>query len=93
MAVVISAVRPDHPDAAALIADLEAELAAQYAIESRHGYAVEKLIERGVLEPDALPLMRHIYAVAAKGRPVESIFERFFQPAFLKLQSVTALPQ
>ncbi|HEX9374076.1 MAG TPA: hypothetical protein VF897_23895 [Roseiflexaceae bacterium] len=53
--------------------------------------AVEKLIERGVLEPDALPLMRQIYAVAAKGRPVESIFERFFQPAFLKLQPVTAV--
>ena len=51
--------------------------------------AVEKLIERGMFEADAFPLMRQIYAVAVKGRPVESIFERFFQPALLKLQPAT----
>ncbi len=47
-AIEIAAVRPDHPDATALIVELETELAASYAVESRHGYAVETLIARGV---------------------------------------------
>ena len=42
--------------------------------------AVEKLIERGVLEPDALPLLRQIYGVAVEGRPFESSFDHFFRP-------------
>jgi glycerol-3-phosphate dehydrogenase (NAD(P)+) len=48
--------------------------------------AVEKLIERGVLPPNALPLLRQIYAVAVKGRPVEPIFDQFFQQGFLNLR-------
>jgi glycerol-3-phosphate dehydrogenase (NAD(P)+) len=48
--------------------------------------AVEKLIERGVLPPNALPLLRQIYAVAVKGRPVEPIFDQFFQQEFLNLR-------
>jgi len=51
--------------------------------------AVEKLIERGVLPPNALPLLRQIYAVAVKGRPVEPIFDQFFQQEFLNLRRVT----
>ena len=42
--------------------------------------AVEKRIERGVLEPDALPLLRQIYGVAVEGRPFESSFDHFFRP-------------
>jgi putative acetyltransferase len=48
MAIEIVGERPDRPDASALIGELEAELAARYAVESRHGYAVETLIARGV---------------------------------------------
>ena len=48
MAIVISQERPDTPDAAALIAELDAHLASLYAIESRHGFSVEKLLRDGV---------------------------------------------
>jgi putative acetyltransferase len=40
--------RPDSPDAAALISELEEHLSALYPQESRHGYSVEKLIRQGV---------------------------------------------
>jgi ribosomal protein S18 acetylase RimI-like enzyme len=40
--------RPDTPDAAALVEELEEHLASLYPAESRHGYAVEKLIREGV---------------------------------------------
>ena len=45
---VITAERPDTPDAMALIAELEAELSRHYAPESQHGYSVQKLIDQGV---------------------------------------------
>jgi glycerol-3-phosphate dehydrogenase (NAD(P)+) len=48
--------------------------------------AVEQLIERGVLPPNAMPLLRQIYAVAVKGRPVEPISDQFFRQSFLKLR-------
>jgi glycerol-3-phosphate dehydrogenase (NAD(P)+) len=44
--------------------------------------AVEKLIARGVLPPNAMPLLRQIYAVAVKGQPVEPIFDQFFQHVY-----------
>jgi putative acetyltransferase len=40
--------RPDTPDAVELIDELEAELAARYPAESRHGYGVDKLLREGV---------------------------------------------
>jgi len=40
--------------------------------------AVEKLIARGVLASNALPLLRQIYAVAIKGKPVNILFQHFF---------------
>jgi ribosomal protein S18 acetylase RimI-like enzyme len=40
--------RPDSADAAGLIGELEAHLAARYPAESRHGYSVEKLLREGV---------------------------------------------
>ena len=48
MAPVITAERPDTADARALIDELEGQLEPLYARESRHGYAVEKLIAENV---------------------------------------------
>lgn len=48
MAVVISEERPNTPEAVALIGELDAHLAELYAVESRHGFSVEKLMRDGV---------------------------------------------
>jgi len=48
VAVVISEERPDTSDAASLIGELDAHLASLYAVESRHGFSVEKLLGDGV---------------------------------------------
>ena len=48
MSVTVTPERPDHPDAAALVMELEAHLAARYPAESRHGFSVERLVEDGV---------------------------------------------
>jgi len=55
--------RPDTTDARALIAELEAQLEPLYPSESRHGYAVEKLIAQGV----AFFVIRHDGAAAGCG--------------------------
>jgi putative acetyltransferase len=55
--------RPDTADARALIAELEAHLEPLYPSESRHGYAVEKLIAQAV----AFFLIRHDGAPAGCG--------------------------
>jgi ribosomal protein S18 acetylase RimI-like enzyme len=48
VSVVIVEERPDTPDAVALIGELDAHLGALYAVESRHGFSVEKLLRDGV---------------------------------------------
>lgn len=48
MTIVITEERPDTPDATQLIAELDAHLEPLYAIESRHGFSVDKLIKQGV---------------------------------------------
>jgi putative acetyltransferase len=48
MPVIITAERPDSPDAITLIGELEAHLEPLYPNESRHGYSVEKLVAQGV---------------------------------------------
>ena len=48
MAIVIAEERPDTPDAVALIGELDTHLGALYAVESRHGFSVEKLLRDGV---------------------------------------------
>jgi putative acetyltransferase len=48
VATTITAERPDSPDAKALISELEALLEPLYPRESRHGYAVEKLLAENV---------------------------------------------
>ena len=45
---MIAAERPDSPDAAALVEELEAHLASFYAAESRHGLSVERLVREQV---------------------------------------------
>jgi len=55
MPIRITAERPDTQDARALISELDAQLEQLYPSESRHGYAVEKLIAQGV----AFFLIRH----------------------------------
>ncbi len=48
MPVIITAERPDTPDAIELIKELEAELSPNYPSTSRHGYSIEKLIKQKV---------------------------------------------
>ena len=60
MAVVIEPEHPAHPDATALIAELDAHLTPLYARESRHGFSVDKLIADGVaffvIREDGVPV-------------------------------------
>lgn len=63
MPTSITPERPDTPDARALIFELEAELEPLYPSESRHGYAVEKLIAQAV----AFYVIRHDGASAGCG--------------------------
>jgi ribosomal protein S18 acetylase RimI-like enzyme len=60
MPSVITEERPDSPDAAALIEELEAHLAPLYPAASRHGYSVGKLIDQEVA----------FFVVRDGGRPV-----------------------
>ncbi|MBV7333238.1 GNAT family N-acetyltransferase [Chloroflexi bacterium TSY] len=48
MSTFIQSERPDSEDALLLIQELEAVLAPQYPVESRHGYSVGKLIDQKV---------------------------------------------
>jgi GNAT superfamily N-acetyltransferase len=48
MPALITPERPDHPDAVALITELEEHLDPLYPAKSRHGYSVEKLIAQAV---------------------------------------------
>lgn len=48
MGIEISRERPDSPDAAALVEELESHLASIYPDESRHGLSVERLVREGV---------------------------------------------
>ena len=63
MPTVITPERPDTADARALIDELEAELVPLYPSESRHGYAVEKLLAQRV----AFYVIRHDGAPAGCG--------------------------
>lgn len=48
MSYIITAERPDTPDAIRLIGELEDHLRSLYPAESRHGFNVEKLLAEGV---------------------------------------------
>lgn len=49
MAAIITPQRPDSPDAAALVTELEDHLAGLYPPDGRHGFSVDKLIAEGVV--------------------------------------------
>lgn len=49
MTLIIRSTAPDSMDATALIQELDQVLAPLYAVESRHGYSVQKLIDQQVL--------------------------------------------
>jgi putative acetyltransferase len=59
MPVAISPERPNSPDAAGLILELEAHLASLYPATSRHGFSVERLVAENVdffvLRTDGMP--------------------------------------
>jgi putative acetyltransferase len=59
MPFAISPERPDSPDAAGLILELEAHLASLYPATSRHGFSVERLVAENVdffvLRTDGMP--------------------------------------
>jgi GNAT superfamily N-acetyltransferase len=48
MSTQIIPLRPDHPDAVALILELDTVLAPDYPPESRHGFSVDKLLRENV---------------------------------------------
>jgi ribosomal protein S18 acetylase RimI-like enzyme len=48
LAVAIAEERPDTPDAIELIGELDAHLGSLYAVESQHGFSVDKLLRDGV---------------------------------------------
>lgn len=60
MTTTITEERPDSPDAAQLIAELDGELVPQYPPRSHHGYSVEKLLREQV----AFYVVRHDSAPA-----------------------------
>ena len=59
MATAITPEHPAHPDATALIAELDAHLTPLYPSESRHGFSVQRLMSDGVaffvLRDDGVP--------------------------------------
>ena len=63
MTTTITAERPDSPEAAALILELEEVLAPLYPQASRHGYSIDKLLSQGV----AFFVVRHDGAPAGCG--------------------------
>ena len=83
MATRITPERPDTADARALIAELEEQLAPLYPSESRHGYAVEKLIAQKV----AFFLIRH------DGQPVGCGGVQLFGTEYGELKRMYVRPQ
>ena len=84
MSVVISQVRPDTPDAVGLIEELDAHLGALYAVESRHGFSVAKLLQDGVrffvTRDDGRPA--GCGGVLLVGREYAEVKRMYVRPAF-----------
>lgn len=83
MAIEIVETRPDHPDATALINELEASLALRYPAASRHGYSVDKLLLEGV----SFFVMRH------DGIPCGCGGMQFYDGAYGELKRMYIRPQ
>jgi putative acetyltransferase len=73
--IAITCARPDTADALRLIEELEAVLSPLYAVESRHGYSVDKLIREGV----------HFFVARADGVPAACGGIQFY-PGFGELK-------
>jgi putative acetyltransferase len=87
MEITVEQERPDSPDAAALVVELEEYLAARYPIESRHGFSVEQLVTQGVhfvvVRVDGRPAgCGGILFVDGEGEPYGEIKRMYTRPAF-----------
>ena len=84
MPTIITAERPDTPDAIQLIEELDGELGPLYPIESQHGYSIEKLLKRNV----AFFVTRHEHIAAGCGgiqlfgREYGEVKRMYVRPAF-----------
>lgn len=87
MSVVVAQERADHPDAVALIDELEGVLAPAYPAESRHGLSVEQLLAQGVrffvLRDDGVPAAcGGILVVRDDTPPYGEVKRMYVRPAF-----------
>ena len=73
--IAIDPERPDTADAIRLIEELEAVLSPLYAVESRHGYSIDKLIRESV----------HFFVARADGVPAACGGIQFY-PGFGELK-------
>jgi putative acetyltransferase len=75
--------RPDTPDAMALIAELDDYLAPLYAVESRHGFSVDKLVRDGV----AFFVTRH------DGKPAGCGGIKLYAPEYSEVKRMYVRPE
>jgi len=84
MTAIITRERPDTPDAASLINELETHLAAHYPAESRHGFSVERLVAEDVafflLRMDGFPAA--CGGIKLEGREYGEIKRMYVRPQF-----------
>ena len=82
MSVTITEERPDRPDVAPLVEELEAHLASLYPAESRHGFSVQKLIDQGVV----------FYVIRVDGEPAGCGGVKLFGTEFGELKRMYVRP-
>ncbi len=86
MSITINQERPDTKDAMALIEELDGILGELYAVESRHGYSVSKLVEQGV----------HFFVIRHDDQPAGCAGVQFFEanekPPFGELKRMYVRP-
>lgn len=83
MPTVITAERPDTPDAIALIGELQTHLESFYPPESRHGFSVQKLIEQQVA----------FFVLRVDGAPAGCGGIKLFGSAFGELKRMYVRPE
>jgi GNAT superfamily N-acetyltransferase len=82
VSVAITEERPDRPDVAPLVEELEAHLASLYPAESRHGFSVQKLIDQGVV----------FYVIRVDGEPAGCGGVKLFGTEFGELKRMYVRP-
>lgn len=83
MTILIVKERPDTPDALQLIAELDEHLSSLYAVESRHGFSVDKLIRDKVA----------FFVVRQDGAPVGCGGVKLFGDEFAEVKRMYIRPQ